>query len=221
MSNAQRLYEGVEVGDRGAVGLITYMRTDSTRVAGVAVEQAREWIATEMGKEFVADAPRYWTGKQQKGAQEAHEAIRPTDVTIHPNEVYEHLDDDPARLYELIWLRFVASQMAPALYDTTTADFDVRGRVSGKIHRFRATGSVVKFQGFTRLYLEAAETGDHRRLDDLEPLPTLEQGHRFAWESAGDTASADGTVRSVDPRQHFTQPRTTGGSSRPVSARSW
>jgi DNA topoisomerase-1 len=203
MSTAQRLYEGVEVGEKGAIGLITYMRTDSTRVAGVAVDQAREWIASEMGKPFVADAPRYWTEKQQKGAQEAHEAIRPTDVTIHPTEAAKYLEDDQARLYELIWLRFVASQMAPAVYDTTTADFDVRGRVSGRVHRFRSTGSVVKFEGFTRLYLEASETGDHRRLDDMEPLPALDEGHRFAWESA---AGADGLVKQVEPRQHFTQP---------------
>jgi DNA topoisomerase-1 len=203
MSTAQRLYEGVEVGDKGAIGLITYMRTDSTRVAGGAVDQAREWIASEMGKPFVADAPRYWTEKQQKGAQEAHEAIRPTDVTIHPTEAAKYLEDDQARLYELIWLRFVASQMAPAVYDTTTADFDVRGRVSGKVHRFRSTGSVVKFEGFTRLYLEASESGDHRRLDDMEPLPALDEGHRFAWEA---TAGADGIVKQVEPRQHFTQP---------------
>jgi DNA topoisomerase-1 len=203
MSTAQRLYEGVELGDRGAVGLITYMRTDSTRVAGVAVDQARDWITSEMGKQFIADAPRYWTEKQQKGAQEAHEAIRPTDVTIHPSEAYKHLEDDQARLYELIWLRFVASQMAPAVYDTTTADFDVRGQVSGRVHRFRATGSVVKFEGFTRLYLEAAETGDHRRLDDLEPLPSLDQGHRFTWRPS---PAADGVVKQVEPKQHFTQP---------------
>ena len=212
MSTAQRLYEGMELGDRGAVGLITYMRTDSTRVAGVAVDQAREWLSAEIGKDFVADAPRYWTEKQQKGAQEAHEAIRPTDVTIHPSEADRLLDDDQARLYELIWLRFVASQMAPALYDTTAADFDVRGRSrseeqgkeSGKVYRFRATGSVVKFEGFTRLYLEAAESGDHRRLDDLEALPALDRGHRFAWEETA--GGADGLVRDVEPKQHFTQP---------------
>ena len=206
MSTAQRLYEGVELGDRGAVGLITYMRTDSTRVAGVAVDHARAWIASEMGKEFVAETPRYWTEKQQKGAQEAHEAIRPTDVTIHPSEVYRYLEDDQARLYELIWLRFVASQMAPAVYDTTTADFDVRGQVSGRVHRFRATGSVVKFEGFTRLYLEASEIGDHRRLDDLEPLPALDEGHGFAWEGSAEAPRAEGIVRRVDPKQHFTQP---------------
>ena len=206
MTTAQRLYEGVELGDRGAVGLITYMRTDSTRVAGVAVEQARGWIAGEMGKQFVSEAPCYWMEKKQKGAQEAHEAIRPTDVTIHPAEVYQHLDDDQARLYELVWLRFVASQMAPAVYDTTTADFDVRGKNSAHVHRFRATGSVVKFEGFTRLYLEATESGDHRRLDDLEPLPVLDVGDRFSWDGGAVTAGAVGVVRQVEPKQHFTQP---------------
>lgn len=206
MSAAQRLYDGVELGDRGAVGLITYMRTDSTRVSGVAVDQARAWIAREMGKDYVAESPRYWTEKQQKGAQQAHEAIRPTDVTIDPEVVYGHLEDDLARLYELIWLRFVASQMAPAVYDTTTADFDVRGRVSGRTHRFRATGSVVKFRGFTHLYLEAAEAGEHRRLDDLEPLPTLNAGSCFTWTGSVGAATADGAVERVEPRQHFTQP---------------
>ena len=206
MSTAQRLYEGVELGHRGAVGLITYMRTDSTRVAGVAVEQARGWIAGEMGKEFLSEVPRYWTEKKQKGAQEAHEAIRPTDVTIHPTEVYQHLDDSQARLYELVWLRFVASQMAPAVYDTTTADFDVRGENSAHVHRFRATGSVVKFEGFTRLYLEAAEVGDHRRLDDLEPLPMLDVGDLFSWDGGAVTAGTLGVVRHVEPKQHFTQP---------------
>ncbi|MSR35144.1 MAG: type I DNA topoisomerase [Gemmatimonadetes bacterium] len=204
MGTAQRLYEGVDLGGRGLVGLITYMRTDSTRVAGVAVDQARAWIAGEMGKPFVSESPRYWTENQSKGAQDAHEAIRPTDVTIHPSEAYKHLDEDQARLYELIWLRFVASQMAPAVYDTTTADFDVKGRVTGRLLRFRATGSVVKFEGFTRLYLEASEAGEHRRLDDLEPLPNLEVGDRYAWDDA--VAGAVGRVRQVEPKQHFTQP---------------
>ena len=203
MSTAQRLYEGVELKGRGAVGLITYMRTDSTRVAGVAVEQARGWIAAELGKPFVSESPRYWTENQAKGAQGAHEAIRPTDVTIHPSEVYKNLEEDQARLYELIWQRFVAGQMAPAVYDTTTADFDVRGRVTGQVNRFRATGSVVKFEGFTRLYLEASEAGEHRRLDDLEPLPRLEVGDRYVWEQV---VGSVGLVRQVDPRQHFTQP---------------
>jgi DNA topoisomerase-1 len=192
MSTAQRLYEGVDLGSRGAVGLITYMRTDSTRVAASAVHAAREWVSGEMGAAYLAPAPRSWAGKQQKGAQEAHEAIRPTDVTVHPTEAARWLEKDEASLYELIWLRFVASQMAPAVYDTTTVDFDLEGR-SGRRHLYRATGSVVKFQGFTRLYLEATEAGEHRRLDDLEPLPALDPG---------DVARRLG----LDPRQHFTQP---------------
>jgi DNA topoisomerase-1 len=192
MTTAQRLYEGVEIGSRESAGLITYMRTDSTRVAASAVEQARGWIEAEMGRSYLAPSPRLYGEKQQKGAQEAHEAIRPTDATLHPNEAKKFLGPDEAALYELIWLRFVASQMAPAVYDTTTLDFDLNG-MSGRRYLFRATGSVVKFQGYTRLYREATESGDHRRLDDLEPLPALEEG---------DTTD----LKSLEPNQHFTQP---------------
>ena len=192
MSVAQRLYEGLEVGGRGTVGLITYMRTDSTRVSPGAVDEARSWIGAEIGKDYLASAPRLWVGKQQKGAQEAHEAIRPSDATLHPSEAAKHLESDAARLYELIWLRFVAGQMAPAVYDTTTVDFDIRGR-NDRSYLFRATGSVVKFEGFTRLYLEATEAGEHRRLDDLEPLPALDEGD-------------SSEVRNIEPKQHFTQP---------------
>jgi DNA topoisomerase-1 len=192
MRVAQRLYEGLEVGARGTDGLITYMRTDSTRVSPGAVDDARDWVKAEFGDPFVASAPRLWGGKQQKAAQDAHEAVRPTDVTLHPSEAARHLEGDAARLYELIWLRFVAGQMAPAVYDTTTLDFNLEGS-TGRRYQFRATGSVVKFQGFTRLYLEATEAGDHRRLDDLEPLPPMDEG---------DVAERE----RIDPRQHFTQP---------------
>ncbi len=192
MTVAQRLYEGVEVGRRGSVGLITYMRSDSTRVASSAVEQARGWIQEEFGKPFLASTPRLYHGKQQRGAQEAHEAIRPTDVGLHPDEAGRFLNKDDAELYRLIWLRFVASQMAPAVYDTTTADFDLEG-ASRTRYLFRATGSVVKFRGFTRLYLDTTEAGDHRRLDDLEPLPELNKGDLSA-------------LRELEPNQHFTQP---------------
>ena len=195
MSTAQRLYEGIEVGRRGAVGLITYMRTDSTRVAPGAVEAARKWIKAEFGEDYVSPSPRLWRGKQQKAAQDAHEAIRPTDPALHPDEVRPFLEDDTARLYELIWLRFVSGQMAPALYDTTTIEFDLTGE--GGPHpseyRFRSTGSILKFQGFTRLYVEATEAGDRRPLDDLEPLPDMD---------VGDSA----LVKGIDPAQHFTQP---------------
>ena len=192
MSNAQRLYEGVELGGRGSVGLITYMRTDSTRVSGEAVNQAREWVTDEFGGDYVPSSPRMWGGKLSTSAQDAHEAIRPTDVELHPDDVRPFLKKDEARLYEVIWLRFVASQMSPAVHDTTTVDFPLTG-TSGRGYLFRSTGSIVKFQGFTRLYLEATEAGEHRRLDDLEPLPDL---------SVGDQISLDG----IDPKQHFTQP---------------
>ena len=192
MTNAQRLYEGVEMGSRGTTGLITYMRTDSTRIAPSAVNQAREWIEGEMGKSYLASSPRLFGGKQQKGAQDAHEAIRPTDARIHPDEARAFLGPDEAALYELIWLRFIASQMASAVYDTTTVDFEMDG-VSGRSFLFRSTGSVVKFPGYTRLYLEATESGDHKRLDDLDPLPALDKGD-------------ESQLKALQPNQHFTQP---------------
>lgn len=192
MSTAQRLYEGVEVGARGAVGLITYMRTDSTRVSAEAAQGARSWIQGEFGERYLPGGPQLWGGAQQKGAQEAHEAIRPSDPTLHPNEAAVYLEEPEAKLYELIWLRFVASQMLPTIYDTTTADFDLRG-AEGTTYLFRATGSVMKFDGFTRLYREATEAGEHRRLEDLDPLPDLSQGDR-------------GELISINPAQHFTQP---------------
>lgn len=192
MSNAQRLYEGQEIGSRGQIGLITYMRTDSTRVAPSAVEAARNWVESEFGSDYTPDAPKLYGGKKQRAAQDAHEAIRPADATILPSEVARYVEPDQAKLYELIWLRFVASQMSPAVYDTTTADFDLKGS-DGKSYLFRSTGSIVKFQGFTRLYLEATEDGEKRRLDDLEPLPELEEGY-------------GATTRDLEPKQHFTQP---------------
>ncbi len=192
MGSAQRLYEGVEVGHRGLIGLITYMRTDSTRVSPEAVEGARRWVEGEFGKKYIPSSPRLWGGNKQKGAQEAHEAIRPADPTLHPDEASQYLEDSEARLYELIWLRFVASQMEPTVYDTTTADFELEGS-GGRRYLFRATGSVIKFDGFARLYQEAMEAGDPRRQDDLDPLPELAEG---------DTPE----LESLEPKQHFTQP---------------
>lgn len=192
MRVAQQLYEGVDLGDDGSVGLITYMRTDSTRVAASAVSAARDWVTDEFGQRYLPDAPRLWAGRQQKGAQEAHEAIRPTEVLRRPDRVKSFLDRDQFRLYELVWLRFVGSQMANALFDTTTVDFDLTGK-SAKKYLFRATGSVMKFDGFTRLYQEAREDGDHRTLEDLAPLPALESGDRCK-------------LLDLVPAQHFTQP---------------
>jgi DNA topoisomerase-1 len=193
MSLAQRLYEGVTVAGRGTTGLITYMRTDSTRVSAGAAGTARAWIREELGERYLSHSLRRWGGAQQRGAQEAHEAIRPTLPDLHPARVSASLSKDLAALYELIWLRFVAGQMAPAVYDTTAVDFDLEGRGSGRRYRFRATGAVVTFPGFTRLYREASEAGDRRQLDDLEPLPDLE---------AGDEAA----LKEMEPGQHFTRP---------------
>src|SRR5687768_5554552 len=192
MRIAQQLYEGVEVGPEGAVGLITYMRTDSTRVSPTAAVQAQEWVDETFGKRYVADTMRLWGGKQQKGAQEAHEAIRPTEARRRPEDVQRFLERDQIRLYKLIWLRFVAGQMASAIYDTTTVDFDLPGK-SGRHFLFRATGSIVKFDGFTRLYQEAREEGDHKTLDDLAPLPPLEE-------------KMECELQGILPAQHFTQP---------------
>jgi DNA topoisomerase-1 len=192
MRIAQQLYEGVELGAEGSVGLITYMRTDSTRVSAEAAGAARDYVRDAFGERWLPSAPRLWSGKQQKGAQEAHEAVRPTDATRHPDSLGGHLDRDQARLYELIWLRFVAGQMAAAIYDTTTVDFDLRA-TNRRRYLFRATGSILKFDGFTRLYQEAREEGDHKTLDDLAPLPDLAEGDNVR-------------VLGIDPAQHFTQP---------------
>ena len=190
MRVAQKLYEGVEL-PGGAAGLITYMRTDSTRIAGGAAGAARRYLEDRFGRRYVPARPRLWGGKRQKGAQEAHEAIRPTDPTRTPASVRRYLDRRGQRLYKLIWLRFMAGQMQAAVYDTTMLDFEIEA--GGRAYLFRANGSVVKFDGFTRLYRAAREEGDARTLDDLDPLPPLE---------AGETAER----RGLEPRQHFTKP---------------
>jgi DNA topoisomerase I len=190
MRVAQQLYEGVDLKD-GAAGLITYMRTDSTRISPTAAEVARTVLAKRFGENYLTAGARLWGGKQQKAAQDAHEAIRPTDPTHTPEAVKRYLDKDQFRLYELIWLRFMAGQMKPAVYDTTTIDFDIEA--GGRSYLFRATGSVLKFDGYTRLYQEAREEGDHRTLDDLAPLPDLDEKARVE-------------CLRIEPAQHFTQP---------------
>jgi len=187
MQIAQGLYEGVELGDEGAVGLITYMRTDSTRVAASAVQAARDWITRTFDKPYLPEKPNYAAAGGNAQAQDAHEAVRPTDVERTPEAVKKYLKADQLKLYQLIWQRFVASQMAPIVYDTTTVDFDL-GR-----YLFRATGSVIVFDGYHRLYTEAREQGEGRTLDDLPPLPVL---------AAGDQVDLNG----VEPTQHFTEP---------------
>ena len=191
MRIAQQLYEGMEVkGD--AIGLITYMRTDSTRVASSAANAVRGYVEQQFGSSYLPKSARLYSGKQQKGAQEAHEAIRPTSVDLTPDSLKRELDPDQLKLYTMIWQRFVASQMAPAVYDTTTVDFDFKG-ADARDYQFRVTGSVLKFDGFTRLYRDEHEEGEGRTLDDLEALPDLIEGEVVDLIELG-------------KKQHFTEP---------------
>jgi DNA topoisomerase-1 len=198
MRLAQDLYEGIDIGPEGAVGLITYMRTDSTRVAESAALQARDHLRTLFGAEYLAAAPMlYGGGKNAQNTQDAHEGIRPTDPARRPELVRRYLKEDQFKLYQLIWQRFMASQMAPAVFDTTTVDYDLSqaGVAVRTTHTylFRSTGSVIKFQGFLALYREAHEEGEHRALEDEQALPALEMGERVP-------------VREILPSQHFTEP---------------
>jgi len=200
MNIAQRLYEGVDL-DGETVGLITYMRTDGVTIIPEAVAAIRRQIESDFGKHYVAPFIREYKAKA-KNAQEAHEAIRPTDVRRRPQDVARFLDRDQLRLYELIWKRTVASQMASADVEQTTADIDVEGG-DGKGYTFRATGSVIQFDGFLKLYEEGRD--DRQRLiekgkedrssddDDARRLPLLVNGDRL-------------TARGIDTNQHFTQP---------------
>src|SRR5687768_2944279 len=148
MMIAQQLYEGIELPGEGAVGLITYMRTDSTRVADQALGEVREFIGTKYGAEYVPEKPIFYRAK--KDAQDAHEAIRPTSMKYHPDEIRANLTPDQYYLYRLIWNRFVASQMPPAVFDETTVDIDATTR--GPVYQFRVKGSVPKFAGWMAVY---------------------------------------------------------------------
>src|SRR5437899_55631 len=143
MGVAQRLYEGVEIGAEGTVGLITYMRTDSTRVSPDAIAEAREFIG-KLGPQYLPATPNEYAGKKQEQAQDAHEAIRPTNVAYTPNSIRRYLSDEQFRLYKLIWQRFVSSQMTPAVFDQTTVDIVAQAK---QAYDFRVTGSVLKFDG--------------------------------------------------------------------------
>ncbi|MDE3053946.1 MAG: type I DNA topoisomerase [Gemmatimonadota bacterium] len=199
MRVAQDLYEGIELGAEGGVGLITYMRTDSTRVAEVAAGQARDVVRRVHGEEYLAAAPQlYGDGKNRaKNTQDAHEAVRPTDPSRRPEDVKKYLTADQFKLYQLVWQRFMASQMAPAVFDTTTVDFDIAAGAQPDIGRrnylFRATGSIIKFPGFLALYRESHEEGDHKALEDEQALPPVERGEAVP-------------VTSITPDQHFTEP---------------
>jgi DNA topoisomerase-1 len=187
MMIAQRLYEGAELGEEGVVGLITYMRTDSTRVSNEALTEVREYINSQYGKEYLPEAPN--TFKSKKGSQDAHEAIRPTSAMRHPDQIKQYLKEDEFKVYKLIWQRFIASQIAPAVFDQTTVDIDAKSKDA--TFWFRVTGSVLKFDGFLKVY---EESKDVKNDDDEElKLPPLEPGQKL-------------TLKSLNPEQHFTEP---------------
>jgi DNA topoisomerase-1 len=187
MRAAQQLYEGIEIGNEGAVGLITYMRTDSTRVAPVAIEAVREYIRQTYASAYLPERPNAFTSRSSARTQDAHEAVRPSEVQRRPDAVKQWLSPDQFKLYQLIWQRFVASQMAPVVYDTTTIDFEIGD------YLFRATGSVVVFDGYHAVFHEGHEAEEGRTLDDLKPVPPLEKGD-------------EAKVRAITPSQHFTEP---------------
>ncbi len=190
---AQQLYEGVDIGPEGSTGLITYMRTDSTNVAGVAQQEARAVIMERYGAEFVPGSPPVYARKNPR-AQEAHEAIRPTSAGRDPESIKKFLSADQYKLYRLIWQRFIASQMANAVLDQTTVDVGAgRPGAGNRPYTFRANGSVVKFEGFTAVYREGHDAGDAE--DDLDKgaLPPLTEGELL-------------DLLKLWPEQHFTQP---------------
>ncbi|HEX8847305.1 MAG TPA: type I DNA topoisomerase [Pyrinomonadaceae bacterium] len=185
MMLAQKLYEGVEVGAEGAVGLITYMRTDSTRVSDAALNEVRDFIGTQYGAPYLPEKAVYYRSK--KDAQDAHEAIRPTDVARTPDSLARYLNKEELKLYRLIWQRFVASQMTPAIFDQTTIDIEA-GRFI-----FRATGSVQKFDGFLKVYQEGRDEKAEEDDEAERKLPPVEKGEALK-------------LNSISPEQHFTEP---------------
>jgi DNA topoisomerase-1 len=178
---AQQLYEGIELGDEGSVGLITYMRTDSVRVASEAQQEARSFVRGEFGNEYTPQKPPAY--KSKKSAQEAHEAIRPTSLLRPPQAVKERMTRDQFRLYSLIWNRFIASQMSPAKLEQTSID------IAADNYIFRATGTIVQFPGFMKLYIESGDNGS----EEEGLLPKLSEGDELK-------------VLGITPKQHFTQP---------------
>jgi DNA topoisomerase-1 len=190
MSLAQKLYEGVELGEEGSVALITYMRTDSVNVSADALAQVREMIPQRFGSNYLPEKPNYY--KSKKDAQEAHEAVRPTDAMRAPEDVRKYLEDDLFKLYQLIWQRFVASQMLPAIFDQTAID------ISAGEYTFRANGSVQKFDGYLRVYqtpAAVADREDDEKADEGEgnALPRVTEGQVLRLDK-------------IRPDQHFTEP---------------
>ncbi len=206
MTLAQQLYEGVEIGAEGPTGLITYMRTDSPRISQEAMEDARNVIRTRFGAEYLPVTPNVY--KTQKAAQEAHEAIRPTSAGRDPESIRAYLEHDQYQLYKLIWNRFIASQMVPAILDVTRVDCAPLGTKDRYI--FRATGTVVKFAGHTAVYLEGTDKellaqkpkSDQETEDETDrQLPVLSEGEMLRL-----VAQEGQTVPGLTSKQHFTQP---------------
>ncbi len=179
MGVAQRLYEGVDLGAEGTTGLITYMRTDSPRISPDAIEGAREWIGKQLGAKYLPAAANVYKGK--KDAQDAHEAIRPTDAARTPESIARYLSDEQLKLYTLIWRRFVASQMMPAIFDVTTAKIEAVSAKDGKTYDFRVSGSVLRFDGFLKVY-EAAEEKKDDDDESANKLPNLDGVKALALE---------------------------------------
>src|SRR5205814_10245862 len=189
MMIAQRLYEGVELGEEGSVGLITYMRTDSTRVAPEALAEVREFIGSNYGTDYLPQSPN--TYKEKKDSQGAHEATRPTSAMRRPDDIKQYLKEDEFKVYTLIWQRFVASQITPAVFDQTTVDIDAKS--GNDTFWFRVTGSVEKFDGFLKVYKESREGKDEQDEELKHKLQPLEAGQKL-------------TLKSLNPEQHFTEP---------------
>jgi DNA topoisomerase I len=190
MGVAQRLYEGIDLGAEGTTGLITYMRTDSPRVAPDAIAGAREWVAKQLGAKYLPETQNVYKGK--KDAQDAHEAIRPTDPSRTPESIARYLSDEQLKLYTLIWRRFVASQMTPAVFDITTAKIAAVSAKDGKTYDFRVSGSVLRFDGFLKIY----EVTEEKKEDDDESankLPNLDGVKALALDK-------------LEEEQKFTQP---------------
>ena len=190
MSLAQKLYEGVELGEEGSVALITYMRTDSVNVSADALAQVREMIPERFGSNYLPEKPNYY--KSKKDAQEAHEAIRPTDAMRAPEDVRKYLEDDLFKLYQLVWQRFVASQMLPAIFDQTTID------ITAGDYTFRANGSVQKFDGYLRVYQTPAAIADREE----DEKPDEGEGNALPRVTEGQILRLD----KIRPDQHFTEP---------------
>jgi DNA topoisomerase-1 len=191
MGVAQRLYEGVEIGAEGPVGLITYMRTDSPRIAPEAIAAAREWIGKQLGAKYLPATPNVYKGK--KAAQDAHEAIRPTDAARTPESIARFLTEEQLKLYRLIWQRFVASQMMPAVFDITTAKIAAVSAKTGKTYDFRLSGSVVRFDGFLKVYEVAEDKKDDEDDESKNKLPNLDNVKRLELDK-------------LATEQHFTSP---------------